>query len=312
MAIHVVLRRDMSLNRRIYSWFTGHNSNASASSSAKNSNVSTASTPSAATTPGSESMNTTADSNHSFKKSESQSQTPSFGDSSTYFNTHSKQLLIISIKILLNNKKDSSNNQILYLFNEEPTSAISTSLTTLPNSSTLHGNLTSGNTSNTNTILNIIKIVSNLVERQEIGQNIIDDILLDLLLFIYKECNSLSNTQLSMNTASLINSSMLAFNKAGSNLNTSNQQNLKEIKKATCNFLFQSFQLYFIWDFCANKFEKICKNSTTSVNNSANNLVSSSGKNFDSLTTNTDLVISPAQLCDLYKFILDLLTNSVR
>lgn len=61
---------------------------------------------------------------------------------------------------------------------------------------------------------------------------------------------------------------------------------MNELKKATSNFLFQSFQLYFIWDFCANKFEKICKE--TAGENRA----------------------TPGQLCDLYEFILDLLKNA--
>lgn len=71
-------------------------------------------------------------------------------------------------------------------------------------------------------------------------------------------------------------------------LNTQFTKEINELKKATSNFLFQSFQLYFIWDFCAAKFEKICAR----------------------IKTPDESHISPGQLCDLYEFILDLLNSA--
>ena len=75
---------------------------------------------------------------------------------------------------------------------------------------------------------------------------------------------------------------------SNTNIQLSNQfsKEMNELKKATSNFLFQSFQLYFIWDFCANKFEKICRELAS-----------------ENRTT-------PGQLCELYEFILDLLKNA--
>lgn len=256
VAIHVVLRRDMTLNRRIYSWLLGNGSNSEESRGKKN--------------------------------------------DKNYFELHSKSLLIQSIKMLLNKKEASS---ILYLLNDEisvPTSQASTISQTATNVQA---------SPSTVTTLKLIKIISNLVERQDIGQAIIDDILLDLLFYVYKEYSFLNlNSGLNIQ-------GFLSIKKTNSNFYHVQQQqqqsqNLKdsnELKKATCNFLFHSFQIFFIWDFCASKFESICKNYT--INNRLESL--------SSHTITTDSVYSgstlnPAQLCDLYEFILELLANSVR
>ena len=121
---------------------------------------------------------------------------------------------------------------------------------TNPTNSMINSGGTLGSHSaSSNSLLKIIKIVSNLVERQEIGPYIVDDVLLDLLFCIYKECSHLNQSPyLLMNSISL-SKSFSSYSNQSSNY----QQILKEIKKATCNFLFQSFQLYFIWEFCANK-----------------------------------------------------------
>ena len=154
-----------------------------------------------------------------------------------------------------------------------------------------------------------------MVERQEIGQSIIDDILLDLLNYVYRECCSLSTmsqqsatTMMNLKTRSMMTITGSAGNMSVSQTHASLLQyakELNEIKKATCNFLFQSFQLYFIWEFCAKKFELICAN-----------YVNNGGVLADSTTTSATtelnmLNVSPAHICDLYEFILDLLTNSV-
>jgi galactitol-specific phosphotransferase system IIB component len=326
VVIHVVLRRDMSLNRRIYSWLTGSSSN-----TAPAGNMNQPQANSSVQGPDSSSQDLNSGSNTT-GAAEKLGPPPAAAQPSNYFNTYSKELLITAIKMILNNKKDSgSAHQILYLMSEEQLTltGIGSGTSTLSNASNLQpgsgGSAALANSASTNTILKIIKIVSNLVERQEIGQNIIDEILLDLLFFIYKECQALTGALSSLSSVSLSNGAAFqqAFNRANAQTEAVIQQNLKEIRKATCNFLFQSFQLYFIWEFCANKFEKICQHFTSSgmTNNSNNNyysglsngggLYSSSSANFDSVSANTDMVVSPAQLCDLYKFILELLTNSV-
>ena len=172
---------------------------------------------------------------------------------------------------------------------------------------------------NTNSTLRILKIVSNLVERQEIGQSIIDEILLDLLFYVYKEACSLSNIFMNsqQNNISLIAAAAAAAHnghkRTHSNLmianatssapssssfssNSSQFKELNELKKASYNFMFESFQRYFIWEFCANKFEIICKNYTEMTNGSTNNMPTT---------------VTPGQLCDLYEFILDLLKTNV-
>ncbi len=62
-----------------------------------------------------------------------------------------------------------------------------------------------------------------------------------------------------------------------------------EIIKATSNFIFESFQLNFIWDFCAKQLDIACK---------------------EYRPVDGDKQSKPYILCELYSFILDL-TNLV-
>jgi hypothetical protein len=261
VAIHVLLRRDMTLNRRVYSWLIG---------------------PKAQTSSGINSEND--------GKSSSTNDKPE-DVSENFFNKHSKHLLIAAIKMLLN-KRDSI--PILYLLNEESTSyrasgSINNSASKYATTSSSLQNSTSANTLKT---LKILKIVSNLVERQEIGHAIIDEILLDLLFYVHRECNSL----LLYSGVSGVN---IKKSYQSSNLHQQNVKELNDLKKATSNFLFQSFQMYFIWDFCSKKFELACRSQYNL------NLNSNQDENSQSHTAT-----SPGQLCDLYEFILDLLTNA--
>lgn len=148
VAIHVILRRDMSLNRRIYTWLMG-------------------TTTKSAQSKGTNETETKLNKNLNVKDN--------------YFLIHSKKLLVSAIKMLLNNKKDQS---ILYLQGEDAWTGATSQGHSTQSASSLAA--TSNSSANTNTTLKIIKIVSNLVERQEIGQSIIDEILLDLLFYIYK------------------------------------------------------------------------------------------------------------------------------
>lgn len=281
VAIHIVLRRDMSLNRRIYSWLIGSVPSLSSTGSTTSSIAST--------TPISQSTASTPSSNSAYTKMD-ETLNLSLNDSN-YFDSYSKSLLIEAIKMLLH-KKD---GHILYLVNEQMASLASSSATLT--SATLSNQQTS---SNINKSLKILKIVSNLVERQEIGQAIIDDILLDLLFYVYKEFNHLNilangiggSHSSNINMKKTPSTNVFNANATSSNQLQQQRKELNELKKAICNFLFQSFQLYFIWDYCANKFEKICAHFTLLRMASEND-------------------ISPGQLCDLYEFILDLLTNSV-
>lgn len=160
VAIHVVLRRDMSLNRRIYTWLMGSSQQAS-NNTANSSNT-----------------KQTTQNNNSDKANNEELKIRK--NNQNYFNTHSKKLLVSAIKMLLNNKKDQS---ILFLNSEDSTVPFNTNPTQSASNIT---SMNSASSANTNATLKIIKIVSNLVERQDIGQSIIDEILLDLLFYIYK------------------------------------------------------------------------------------------------------------------------------
>jgi hypothetical protein len=290
VAIHAVLRRDMSLNRRIYSWLMG-NSNKPAASVVTNTN-----------------KKPNELSSDIVNNNESNTSSSGNNKKEDFFELHSKSLLIASIKMLLTNKKDSA---ILYLFNEEHQN-FSSQLQSQTGISTNSSNMGSFQSSvNTSSTLHILKIVSNLVERQEIGQSIIDEILLDLLFYVYKESCSLNSIFMNsqQNYISLLSaashnghrrthSNLMMTNiasSASSSSNSSQFKELNELKKASYNFMFESFQRYFIWEFCANKFELICKNYTEATHDSTNNMTT----------------ISPGQLCDLYEFILDLLKTNV-
>jgi hypothetical protein len=201
VAIHVVLRRDMSLNRRIYAWLSGASNTKQQQQQQQQSSKSE---------------------NDKNKKPQQSPQTinntkinsASFGQKSVtldwqqmseldYFSYYSKSLLIQAIKMLLNRRHLTPNNTILYLY--DSTSFGTDSILMSGMNSISHGGgsisgggVTSGGLSgkgttspNTDSILKILKIVANLVERAEIGQAIIEDILLDLLVFVYKECLSL-------------------------------------------------------------------------------------------------------------------------
>ncbi len=283
VAIHVVLRRDMSLNRRIYSWFMGSDNTSNKSVNKSNNN-----------------------SNNNSNKTDDYEELNKKQKKDDYFDLHSKNLLISSIKMLLNNKKEPN---ILYLFNEDQSANFTTAL---PSQSASSNTLSSQNNNstglfyNTSSTLRILKIVSNLVERQDIGQSIIDEILLDLLFYVHKESctiynnnnnnNNNSNYTTNLATASSIqanshkrtNSTIVVSNTMSVGNSSSSSKELNELKKACYNFLFESFQRYFIWEFCANKFELICKNYSE-----------------------TNSTVMPGNLCDLYEFILDLLKTNV-
>lgn len=128
VAIHVILRRDMSLNRRIYSWFMGSSSSSSSSTPGgtnnnngpNNSNNSSSATTAAATnatmsTSNSGALNSAASSSNSSNEIDDR-----FGvtySEENYFNVHSKNLLITAIKALLNSRRDSA--LVQYLITDE-------------------------------------------------------------------------------------------------------------------------------------------------------------------------------------------------
>ncbi len=276
----------MTLNRRVYSWLIGVNSSSnSISESGQNEN------------------NISPKNEHSTQiKQDNNLSNSNLNISENYFNQYSKHLLVGSIKMLLNKKES---HAILYLLNDDSTSSnnnrSSVSATISSKYATANSSLQNSASASTIKTLKILKIVSNLVERQEIGNSIVDEILLDLLFYVYKECNSLIMHG-GMNSVNHFKR-LQTNSSTNSNLQQQNLKDLNDLKKATYNFLFQSFQMFFIWDFCAKKFEISCKNCAShhQAKMSQEHLNVNNGESFP----------SPGHLCDLYEFILDLLTNAV-
>jgi hypothetical protein len=279
----------MTLNRRVYSWLIGVNSSSSSINE-----------------PGQNEANISPKNEHSSQIKQDNMSNNNLNLSENYFNQNSKHLLVGSIKMLLNKKES---HAILYLLNDDSTSSnnnrSSVSATISSKYATANSSLQNSASASTIKTLKILKIVSNLVERQEIGNSIVDEILLDLLFYVYKECNSLimHGGMNSGNHFKRLQTNMGSNSSTNSNLQQQNLKDLNDLKKATYNFLFQSFQMFFIWDFCAKKFEISCKNCAShhQAKMSQENLNVNNGESFP----------SPGHLCDLYEFILDLLTNAV-
>lgn len=116
VAIHVILRRDMSLNRRIYSWFMG--SSSTASTPGPNAGSNSASAPSNVHSNGPASS-TSAIKNSSGDMQDTSESTVTYSEEN-YFNVHTKDLLVHAIKALLNSRRDLS--LVQYLFTDESAS----------------------------------------------------------------------------------------------------------------------------------------------------------------------------------------------
>jgi hypothetical protein len=122
VAIHVILRRDMSLNRRIYAWFMGISPTSSGGGgggggggNSKNSNNTGGST-TTGTKSGGETNNVTS------SDMGGDDLLVTSNNEETYFHVHTKGLLVTAIKVLLNSRRDAT--LVQYLFNDEPNGLI--------------------------------------------------------------------------------------------------------------------------------------------------------------------------------------------
>lgn len=128
VAIHVILRRDMSLNRRIYAWFMGNSSttsstsgsNSGPTSTSSSSNTSSVGTHASLNGASSNSLNSNSVAKNGGGDRDEMSERFATYSEENYFKVHTKGLLIQAIKALLNSRRDAS--LVQYLFTDESAS----------------------------------------------------------------------------------------------------------------------------------------------------------------------------------------------
>jgi len=211
-AIGVVLRRDMSLNRRLYAWLIGTDANGVPINIIAN----------AAAEPGS---------------LERQDSEPNM----EYFDKHSKTFLIQAVKISLSSDVDEGHKSSLKL---RP-----------------------------------FKILMSLLDKPEIGSAILEDIFLDVLRCIYRECVTKTSDQCGKPKISQSSSQ-----KSDDAVTTISEA----VKNA--NLLLGSLEPSFIWQFIGQTLESTC----AGVNSSQQQLASDS--------------VSLLELCTIVEFMLDKLS----
>ncbi|KAJ8315121.1 hypothetical protein KUTeg_007271 [Tegillarca granosa] len=192
-AITVVLRRDMSLNRRLYSWLLGMTVSGS-DVSRHGDGVSSNTEP-----------------------------------EQTYFQIHSKELLIQALKNKLTEKET-----------EEDQFKASTSKSS---------------------VLKPFRILMSLLDKPEIGPVILENVLLSVLQCLYREChnvNSCNSSQSENGTEDSDGYRSTVFKKN----KVDTDETFSELVK-TANLLFGAFEPYFIWDYLSRMFEVSCHQSAT-------------------------------------------------
>lgn len=187
-AISVVLRRDMSLNRRLYAWLIGTDANGVPVSVTASSASSTAETGSL----------------------ERQDSEPNM----QYFDQHSKAFLIQAVKTSLTSDIE-----------EDPKSSLK---------------------------LRPFKILMSLLDKPEIGSAILEDIFLDVLRCIYRECVTKASdhcvrSKISQSSGEKHDDSTTA---------------VSDVVK-TANLLLSSLEPSFIWQFIGQTLEAACAGSST-------------------------------------------------
>lgn len=191
-AITVVLRRDMSLNRRLYSWLLGMT------------------------------VSGTDISRHGDGVSNMETE-------QTYFQIHSKELLIQALKHKLTEKET-----------EEDQFKVGTSKSS---------------------VLKPFRILMSLLDKPEIGPVILENVLLSVLRCLYREChyvNSCRSSQSENGTEDSDGYRSTVFKK--NKIDT--DETFSELVK-TANLLFGAFEPYFIWDYLSRMFEVSCRRSAT-------------------------------------------------
>jgi len=182
-AIGVVLRRDMSLNRRLYAWLIGTDANGVPINIVASGALSAAETGSL----------------------ERQDSEPNM----EYFNKHSKTFLVLAVKRSLSSDVDGSSKSSLKL---RP-----------------------------------FKILMSLLDKPEIGSAILEDIFLDVLRCIYRECVTKNTDQCGQPKVS----------QSSGQKSDDSSMAISEVVK-TANLLLGSLEPSFIWQFIGETLESTC------------------------------------------------------
>ena len=231
-AVKVVLRRDMSLNRRLYAWLLGTDASG-------------------------QPLSIPALENQRHRQTErldsvSTSSEPELG----YFNMYAKDLLVLGVKNCIHEDNRSDGKQA----NLRP-----------------------------------FRILISLLDKPEIGSTILEDVLIDIFRCMYKECQLLGADSLHMELAgssTSINSDKDKLKRDAKK--TKEEKSLSSEIVKTANLLFGVFEPYFIWDFLARVFEKVCMQKC---------------RDTDQVLVHLDTHnLALTELCHLVDFLLDKLT----
>jgi len=233
-AIGVVLRRDMSLNRRLYAWLVGTDANG----------VPITAIAGGVSPPGS---------------LDRQDSEPTMD----YFNKHSETFLVLAVKRSLN-----ASNGV-----DESRKSSTSSVKLRP-----------------------FKILMSLLDKPEIGSAILEDIFLDVLRCIYRECVTVSGSG--------------ADQRAKVGPDGKNDDSITEVVK-TANLLLGSLEPSFIWQFIAESLDLACARQPAAsdcISRKANG-----SPTLDQHWTDTSLMptsdcISLLELCTIVDFMLDKLS----
>jgi len=193
-AVSVLLRRDMSLNRRLYSWLLGGNVSEQQATAKQSTSAAVA----------------------THKRSDSMASSSSeYDEAALYFDHFSRSFLVQALKNVL--------ARSLMTSPHESVAAVATTTTTdskqLPD-------------------LKPYRLLTRLLDKAEIGPEIIEDVLLDVFRSLYH-----ADAAFVRNGGS-----------GNGNGNGSGKRSIELIK--TANLLFETFESSFIWDFCGKVFEK--------------------------------------------------------
>jgi hypothetical protein len=231
-AINVVLRRDSSLNRRLYAWLIGTDSNG----------LPIMMTSQKATDPVESNVLT-----------ERQNSTASDTDLH-YFETHSKSLLIHAVRNSLQEDNNTSKDQ--------GTKLNSPAVTLRP-----------------------FKILMILLDKQEIGSAILEDIFLDMLRCMHRECTKKGPEKNSTKASETRTKSESDYNAA-----------VGEIVK-TANLLLGGMEPSFIWQFVGEMLASACDHS-----------LRTSQPQKVAVDDGNAVAVSINELCDIVNFLLDKLS----
>ena len=198
VTLHILLKRDMSLNRRIYAWFLGtEQSPTDNTSQQQQTNEIHSSTTSLAVT------------NDPF-------------DSSSYFTQYTQENLIQS---LLHALETVCSNTIS--IKSKPTT---------PDENNSLATIIAESLPSTWTLTKLIRVLIILVDKPDVGPNILESVLMSYLLIVYQQ------VYLPAKQLTAINAQ---------------QENTRTETLKTLNMLLDTFEPYFIWEFLPKNFDSI-------------------------------------------------------